>query len=119
MYIMEFKDRLKKLRTDKKLSQNELAKSIDVHVTNISRYERGENKPTTKVLSKLANALETTTDYLMSGSTSDIANNTISDKELLSLFNKANQLSDDKKVVVKELLEAFIFKSDIQNKLAS
>lgn len=115
---MEFKDRLKELRNIKKISQNELSKTIGVHVTNISRYERGENKPTTQVLSKLANALDTTTDYLMSGSTDDIATNNLSDKEMLSLFKKVTSLSKEKQNVVKELIEAFIFKTEIQNKLA-
>jgi len=115
---MEFKDRLKQCRTSKGLSQNDLAKLVEVHVTNISRYERGENKPTTQVLSKLANALDTTTDYLMSGSSDELAQDSISDKELLSLFKRVNGLSADKKKTVKELLEAFVFKADIQQKLA-
>lgn len=70
---MDFKDRLKQARANKNLSQNELANLISVHVTNISRYERGENRPTTDVLTKLANALDTTTDYLMSGCTTPIS----------------------------------------------
>jgi len=115
---MEFKDRLKQARTAKKLSQNELAKLVDVHVTNISRYERGENKPTTEVLSKLANALDTTTDYLTSGSTSEVADNNISDKELLSLFKKVSGLSVGKKQMVKEFLEALVFKTEVQERLA-
>jgi transcriptional regulator with XRE-family HTH domain len=115
---MEFKDRLKQARTSKKLSQNELAKMVEVHVTNISRYERGENRPTTEVLSRLANALDTTTDYLMNGSTDEAADVNISDKELLSLFKRVSTLSSDRKKVVKEFLEAFVFKADIQEKLA-
>ena len=42
---MEFKDRLKISRTTKSFSQAELSKLITVHITNISHYERGENKP--------------------------------------------------------------------------
>ena len=115
---MEFKDRLKELRNRKKISQNELSKTIGVHVTNISRYERGENKPTTEVLSKLANALDTTTDFLMNGSTDEVATSNLSDKEMLSLFKKVTNLSKERQEVVKELIEAFVFKADIQNKLA-
>jgi transcriptional regulator with XRE-family HTH domain len=114
---MEFKDRLKEARTKNKLSQNELAKLVGIHVTNISRYERGENRPATDVLSKLANALDVTTDYLMSGSTEQVAEENISDKELLSLFKKVNTLSVEKKKVVKELLAAFVLQADLQQKL--
>ena len=115
---MEFKDRLKEVRSRQKLSQNELANRIGVHVTNISRYERGENKPTTQVLSKLAEALEVTTDFLMSGSTDEVAESNISDKELLSLFKRVNTLSNDKKKLVKEFLGAFVLQADLQQKLA-
>jgi transcriptional regulator with XRE-family HTH domain len=116
---MDFKDRLKQARATKNLSQNELAISVGVHVTNISRYERGENRPTTDVLTKLANALDTTADYLMSGSTNEAANNNISDKELLTLFKKVSSLPGDKKKMVKEFLEAFVFRTDVQERLAS
>lgn len=112
--ITEFKERLKQARTKKGVSQNELAKRIGVHVTNISRYERGENKPTSEVLSRLANALDTSVDFLMSGSLDDLANEGISDKELLSQFKRVEQLPKDKKKLVKEFLESFLITSELQ-----
>lgn len=116
---MDFKGRLKQARNAKGISQSNLAKSIGVHVTNISRYERGENKPTSQVLSRLADALAVSADYLMSGSTNDVANNTISDKELLEQFKKVEQLPQNKKVLIKEFLDAFLIKADLQKKFAS
>lgn len=115
---MEFKERLKEERGKKKLSQNELANTIGVHVTNISRYERGENRPTTDVLKKLADALDITTDYLMYGSTNELATESIADKELLSLFKKVNTLPSEKKKMVKEFLSAFVLQTDLKEKLA-
>lgn len=114
---MEFKVRLKKARTEKNISQSELAKKIGVHVTNISRYERGENKPTSEVLNKLANALGITSDYLMDGSLDDKAQNIMTDKELLSQFQRVEKLPDDKKNIIKEVVEAFLLKVDLQQKL--
>lgn len=115
---MEFKDRLKEERTKRGFSQSALAKQVGVHVTNISRYERGENKPTSAVLTKLADALTVSTDYLMSGSIEDNAEQTISDKTLLAQFKKVEQLPENKKKLVKEFLDAFIMKSDLQKQLA-
>jgi hypothetical protein len=43
----------------------------------------------------------------------------ISDEELLSQFRKIEQLPPNKKKLVKEFLDAFIFKSDLQKQLAS
>lgn len=116
---MEFKDRLKQARTQMGLSQSKLANRIGVHVTNISRYERGENKPTSQVLSKLADALNISADYLMTGSTDDVAKATIADKELLDQFRRIEQLPQDKKFLVKEFLDAFLIKADLQKKFAS
>ncbi len=115
---MEFKERIKEARVKKGLSQSQLSKAIGVHVTNISRYERGENRPTSDVLTKLANELDVTADFLMDGSMDDKAQSSISDKELLSQFQKVSLLSNDRKAVVKELLEAFLLKSDLQQKFA-
>ena len=116
---MDFKDRLKQARTNKGLSQSKLADIVGVHVTNISRYERGENKPTSSVLSKLAEGLGVSADFLMSGSTDDVANASISDRELLEQFKKIEQLPNSKKALVKEFLDAFIIKAELQNKFAS
>lgn len=40
-------------------------------------------------------------------------------EELLTQFRKVEKLSADKKKVVKELLDAFIFKNDLQKQLSS
>lgn len=115
---MEFKDRLKKLRKEKGLSQRELCKIVGIHITNISRYERGENKPTADVMKKIADVLGVTTDYLMYGSIDDKAKQSISDRDLLLQFQRVEKLPDDKKTIVKELIESFLLKIDLQEKLA-
>ncbi len=116
---MEFKDRLKESRLKEKLSQGKLAEIVGIHVTNVSRYERGEHKPSTQILSKIANALNVTTDYLMSGSLNEQAVSMISDKELLSQFQRLEKLPNNKKDVIKEVIEAFLFKTNVQQQLAS
>jgi len=115
---MVFGDRLKQARTKKKISQQELARLVGVHYTNIGRYERGEADPSTNVLNKIAQALEVTPDYLINGTINEKAENVISDNELLIQFKKIEKLPEDKKRIVKELIDAFLFKDNIQNQLA-
>ena len=103
----------------KGLSQSKLAKEVNVHVTNISRYERGENKPTSEVLTKLGDALSVSADFLMNGSTDDVANATLSDKELLMQFKRVVLLPNDKKRLVKEFLDAFLLKDNIQQQMVA
>lgn len=68
-------------------------------------------------MGKLASELDVTADYLMDGSMDDKAKEAISDKELLSQFQRVAKLSNDRKAIVKELIEAFLLKTDLQQKL--
>jgi transcriptional regulator with XRE-family HTH domain len=111
---MEFKERIKEARVKKGLSQSQLSKAIGVHVTNISRYERGENRPTSDVLTRLANELDVTADFLMDGSMDDKAQSSISDKELLSQFREVEKLNQEDKHLVKTFIDAFLTKRKIQ-----
>ncbi|WP_034045364.1 helix-turn-helix domain-containing protein [Wocania ichthyoenteri] len=116
--LMSFGDNLKKIRADKDISQGDLAKMIDVHATHISRYERNLTSPTIDVAKKIADALEVSTDALIYGSNEQIINNKLNDEELLLLFHKTQQLSDEDIASVKAMLKAFVFQKDIQKQLA-
>jgi hypothetical protein len=61
-----------------------------------------------------AEALDVTTDFLMSGSIDDKATSAISDKELLSQFQRLEKLPKDKKHIIKEVIEAYLFKAAVQ-----
>ncbi len=84
-----------------------------MHYSNIGRYERGDAKPSAEVLKRIAQALDTLPDYLINGTLQDKAENTISDNELLIMFKKVEKLPEDKKRLVKEFLDSFLFKDNI------
>lgn len=52
-------------RTEKKLTQEELAEKIGVTQMAVSFYERGVRKPTVAVLMRLADVLECSADDLL------------------------------------------------------
>lgn len=58
-------ERLKKLRTKKKLTQTELGKIVNVTKVSISGYENGNRSPDTDTLEKLADYFGVSTDYLL------------------------------------------------------
>ena len=62
--LMLFGERLLNTRKKKKISQDELAKTIGVHAPIIGRYERGEVKPSIEMAAKIAEALKVSLDYL-------------------------------------------------------
>jgi transcriptional regulator with XRE-family HTH domain len=58
-------DRLRAIREQRQLSQQDLADQIGVHVKQIGRYENNSNDPTADVLTRIAQVLEVSTDYLL------------------------------------------------------
>jgi transcriptional regulator with XRE-family HTH domain len=76
MKSVTFGKRLTEVRKEKKISQDALAKKIDVHGAVIGRYERDEVKPSIEVATQIAEALEISLDYLV-GSTNLVLDNTI------------------------------------------
>lgn len=115
---MSFGQRLTELRKKKHLSKSDLGREVDVHYSQIGRYERDEASPSADVLKKLANTLEVSTDYLMSGNSVDLAQENIQDKALINLFNRLQRLDNTDKQVVSALIEAFLFRQETKKQLA-
>lgn len=63
--------RLKDLREDKDLTQNQIAQFLGMSQTGYSKYETGENDIPTQILIKLADYYNTSTDYIL-GRTNNI-----------------------------------------------
>ena len=58
-------DRLKELRIDKKISQQQLATELGVDRTMIGKYELKNNQPSSELLEKMAKFFNVTPAYLM------------------------------------------------------
>jgi len=67
-----FSERVSVLLSQRKLTQKELAIKAGITESAISYYVKGERTPRGVVLSRIAKALDTTTDYLL-GNTSEIS----------------------------------------------
>ena len=65
---MDFPQKLKALRKELHVSQEELAGMTGLSWRAISQYERGENMPRMPAMLKLAEAFHVTTDFLMDSS---------------------------------------------------
>lgn len=55
------------LRKNKGLTQNDLGERLGVTFQAVSKWERGEAMPDTSILVDLADVLETTVDYILTG----------------------------------------------------
>lgn len=111
---MHVGERIKELRTKAGLTQSDLAKLVEMTYIQIGRYETKKANPSSDVLQKIAQALNTTTDYLMNGSADEMASAQLQDKELLNLFKSVEQLGNDDKKMIKTFLDALVTKRKIQ-----
>ncbi|PGC67600.1 helix-turn-helix domain-containing protein [Bacillus safensis] len=90
--------RLKSVRKNRGLTQEELAKRVKTTKGTISNYENGHSTPSNEMLKDLADALNTTTDYLL-GRTENISSEQVeydfSDPDLQIAFKAASDFSEE------------------------
>ena len=106
--------RIIELRKQKGLSQSGLAEIVGVSYAQIGRYETKGAQPPAEVLKKIANALNTTSDFLINGDSDEKAKSTLKDAELLQQFREVEKMEDEDKSTIKKLIDAFIAKRKIQ-----
>lgn len=64
-YLKIFSQRLKSLRIEKNLTQQELAEMIDTVKSTISQYESCKREPVLSILLRLSKALDVDISYLI------------------------------------------------------
>jgi transcriptional regulator with XRE-family HTH domain len=100
--------RMQELRKQYGLTQQELAKRINISHPQIVRYETKDVQPPADVLGKLADVLGVSLDYLVNGDTNEKAQQTLKDAELIKQFKKVEQLPDDEKNTVVRVISALV-----------
>ena len=91
---------IKKLRKDKKMTQEKLADLTGVSLMTVRRWEWGETSPNSKILTKLAEVLGVTPEGLLKEAENDTTVNYLSEVSVsednngrdISLDNKAGHL---------------------------
>jgi len=88
---MDFGDNMMLLRKKKKLSQAALGKMIGTSGDVVGRYERGDITPSIGVVSKIADALEVSVDYLIGKTNLQLDKEAIKRLESISELNEQNK----------------------------
>lgn len=70
--MMYFGDKLKELRTERNMTQEDLAKRLDIVKATVSGYETSQTYPSIEVLLKLCDIFDVTSDYLLGRSESRV-----------------------------------------------
>ena len=89
---------IKKLREKRKVTQVRLSTAVDVAQETISAYESGKSMPSADSLIRIADFLNTSTDYLLGRIKEDISLNQIMnetvDEKMNALLNNYAKLTD-------------------------
>lgn len=91
-----FPERLKELRVNKRLTQQDMADYLGITRQGYGKYESGQSETDIKTLKKLANFFNVTTDYLTGNSDqpSKLKDNPNPQNEKFNPMNEINKLLD-------------------------
>lgn len=101
-------DKIKKLRKQRGISAEKLAKELKVSPATIYRYENGDiEKMPTSILSSIASFLGTTPSYLMGWDNNENSKSTNERAKVRSLARRMDKLSDDDLDLINDILDKF------------
>ena len=100
--------RIKALRKDKKLSQKELSAPIGARYQLLNKYESGLVTPPAEMLVKLADALGTSVDYLLTGNPLDSAK--LGSFRLYRRFQALEGLAEADREAIIKVIDAMVVK---------
>lgn len=112
--VMPFAEKLSKLRKDKGLTQEDLAKKVGVGIAQMRRYEKGASSPTLEVIKGMARTLGVSADELIFDENEGVAPARILDRKLLAQFEQLSMLNPHDRDAVQTIIESMIIKNRIQ-----
>jgi transcriptional regulator with XRE-family HTH domain len=106
---LNFHERLVTLRKERGLTQQALAEMVQMHISQIRRYESGQSQPTLKAIRKLAVALSVSADMLLFEK-----DERGPDDELKLQFEAASRLDPEEKRVILSVIESIILRNTMK-----
>jgi transcriptional regulator with XRE-family HTH domain len=109
--------RIKALRKARRWPQKELAAVLGIRFQQLNKYESGFNMPPAEMLVKLADALGTSVDYLLTGNAAE--ESALANTRLFKRFQVLESLAEEDQQTVIKVIDAMIAKRRMTSALAS
>ncbi|MEO0443340.1 MAG: helix-turn-helix transcriptional regulator [Pseudomonadota bacterium] len=104
--------RIKSLRKQKRWSQKELAAKVNIRFQQLNKYESGLNIPPAEMLITLADALQITVDYLLTGNPAD--ETPLGSSRLFRRFQELESFDQGDQDTVIKVIDAVITKHRVE-----
>jgi transcriptional regulator with XRE-family HTH domain len=107
--FMSIGKRIRDLRKELGLTQNQFGKKLGIHGRQLARYEEGVNTPSIDVLMKIADYCEVSLDFLAYGVDKKLAKRSqIDDTELLDLIRRVDNLKKAQRDKIKWAIQGLL-----------
>lgn len=102
--MMALSDRLKQLRLQKNITQEQLAKHLGIPRSTYSNYEYGNREPDANTLNKIADYFDVSVDYLL-GRTD--RKGYLTDERAWIIAEKISELPENRRKIIEEIIKSY------------
>lgn len=106
---LDFHERLATLRKERGLTQHALTDLVEMHISQIRRYESGQSQPALDAMRKLARALSVSADMLLFAK-----DERGPDDDLRLQFEAASRLDPEEKNVIRSVIESIVLRNTVK-----
>ncbi|MCI8986001.1 MAG: helix-turn-helix transcriptional regulator [Lachnospiraceae bacterium] len=103
-------ERVKSLRENMNITQQELGNIVKLHGSNIGRIEKGKVFPTSDVLLKISTYFNVSCDWLLTGS--DAKTHFCDNADEINLINLYRRLTTKDQADIQEMMEFKLYKAE-------
>jgi len=112
---MKFNEKIKVLRKNMGMSQQELAAKLYIHVTHLSKMENGHLTPSIDIVQRMMKVFAVSADQLLNDEENRVVE--IQNQELNEQLALINQLDDDEKNALVRIINSMLTKKRMKDLL--
>ena len=116
MSDLTFGEKLMLLRKKRKVSQRALGKLLNINYSNFPKYEQNMHIPSPDILVKLADYFNVSLDYLLRDKELEEDFSNIKDRRFVKKIKDIDQLADEDRNSIINLLDGMLAKHKFSNK---
>lgn len=98
-------DRIRELRSARRMSQTELAKAIHVSQQAITKWENGKSEPSSSAIDDIANYFNVSSDYLLERTSEKTPGKDLSKNQKLIAYSIDPDISDEERKDIIEMVK--------------